>query len=86
MYTDDEITWVPKEFMNGMVRNFFIKASHQSITFENSTDAAATTEMTHTGTTMDNDNMTEEHESQAHVHDTFAFQPVTCDEIDRVFA
>ena len=69
-----------------MVRNFLVTDSHQSITFENSTDAAATTEMTHTGTTMDNDNMAEAHESQAHVHDTYAFQPVTCDGIDGVFA
>ena len=78
MYTDDDITRIHKEFMNDMVRNFANKASHQSITFEKSTEAAATTEMTHTGTTMDSDNTVEAHESQAHVHDTDAFQPVVC--------
>ena len=62
------------------------KASHLSITFENSTQAAATTEMTHIGMTMDNDNMTEPHESQAYVQDTYAFQPVVHDGIDDVFA
>ena len=63
MYTDDDITRIHKEFMNDMVRNFLNKASHPCITFENLTEATATTEMTHTCTTMDNDNMTEAHES-----------------------
>ena len=35
---------------------------------------------------MDTDNMMEAHESQAHVCDTYAFQPVVCDGMDDVFA
>ena len=42
--------------------------------------------MTHIGTTMDNDNMSETHESQAHFHDMYAFQPGVCDVMDDVFA
>ena len=56
MYMDGEITRIHEEFVNDMVQNFVNKASHLSITFKNSTEAATTTEMTHTGTTMDNDN------------------------------
>ena len=66
MYMDDNITRIHDEFVNDM-GSFFNKASHLSITFENSTEAAVTTEMTHTGTTMDNGNTMETHESQAHV-------------------
>ena len=86
MYMDDDITRIHEELMNDMVRNFANKASHLGITFENSTEAAATTEMTHIGTTMDNDNMMEPYESQGYVGNTYAFLPVACDGIDDVFA
>ena len=62
VYMYDDITRIHEEFMNDMVRNFENKASHLSITFKNSTEVTATTETTHTGTTMDNDNTTEPHE------------------------
>ena len=62
------------------------KASHLSITFGNSTQAAATTETTHTGTTMDSDDMAEPHESHPYVQYAYAFQPVVHDGIDDIFA
>ena len=47
MYTDDDNTRIHKEFVNDMVRNFVNKASHLSITFENSTEEAATALCSH---------------------------------------